>query len=241
MEANREAPLGVEEGLSVSNLDAVSEAELHKALHRILSSTDHPFVLDVGANDGGFILGLNNLVSVSALCFEPGPAAFDRLTVNLAGQPQIRALQVAIAETEGNVLFHISESDVGSSLLKPVAGQSSKWAKTATQIIVPTVRLDGVLSGDSRFVDLLKVDTQGTDLGVLLSAGQMLNPVKVGAVLIEVNFHRIYEGQNSFADVYRLLVEKGYFLAELFRYYNRKGWLWYADALFLPSSSEYAT
>ena len=221
--------------------DATSEAELIDALSRVLGITADPFVVDVGANDGAFILRLRSVVPIRGLCVEPGPEAFARLVQRLRSNPEISAVQAAVAASEGDALFHVSESDIGSSLLRPVAHQSSRWARTVSQIIVPTVRLDRLLEDERQFVNLLKVDTQGTDLSVLLSAGSLLEPSRVGAVLIEANFHRIYEGQDSFSDVYRLLDERGYFLAELFRYYNRKGWLWYADALFLPRSERYAT
>lgn len=221
--------------------DTASEVELSDALRRLLSTTAEPFVVDVGANDGAFILGLDEVVPVRGLCIEPGPDAFARLVVRLKTKPKLRTLQAAVAEQEGEAVFNISESDVGSSLLQPVANQSSRWAQTVSQVTVPTVRLESLLSSEEQFVDLLKVDTQGTDLSVLLSAGPLLKPARVGAVLVESNFHSIYEGQDSFADVYRVLTECGYFLADLFRYYNRKGWLWYADALFLPTSERYVT
>lgn len=221
--------------------DTASEVELSVALRRLLGTKTEPFVVDVGANDGAFILGLDEVVPVKGLCIEPGPEAFARLVLRLKTKPKLRTLRAAVAEHEGEATFHISESDVGSSLLRPVADQSSRWAQTVSQITVPTVRLESLLKSVEHFVDLLKIDTQGTDLSVLLSAGPLLKPTCVGAVLVEVNFHRIYEGQDSFADVYRVLTEGGYFLAELFRYYNRKEWLWYADALFLPASEQYIT
>jgi FkbM family methyltransferase len=225
----------------LASRDTASEDELRDALRRLLGTTSEPFVIDVGANDGAFILGLDEVVPVRGLCIEPGPDAFARLLERLKTKPKLRALQAAIAEHEGQAVLNISKSDVGSSLLRPVPDQSSQWAQTVSQITVPTVRVESLLSSEGQFVDLLKIDTQGTDLSVLLSAGPLLNSGHVGAILVESNFHRIYEGQDSFADVYRVLTGCGYFLAELFRYYNRKGWLWYADALFLPTSERYVT
>lgn len=223
------------------NPDAASEVERRDALRRLLSNTTEPFVVDVGANDGGFIFGLDEVVPVRGLCIEPGPDAFARLLERLKTKPKLRGLQAAIAQHEGDAVFYISKSDNGSSLIQPVPHQSSRWAQTEKQITVPTVRLESLLSSEEQFVDLLKIDAQGTDLSVLLSAGPLLNPAHIGAILVESNFHQMYEGQDSFADVYRVLTERGYFLAELFRYYNRKGWLWYADALFLPTSERYVT
>ncbi len=197
--------------------------------------------MDIGANEGQFITGLSKFFEVEALCIEPGADAYQRLARHVRVLPGVEAVQVAIAETAGHQDFYESESDVGSSLIRPLAGQRSSWARTVSVAKVKTVRLDQVILDWGRTLDLLKVDTQGTDLSVLRSAGEMLAPASVGAVLVEVNFHPIYEQQDSFADVVRELESRGYFLAELFRYYNRLGWLWYADALFLPQTAQYAT
>lgn len=218
-----------------------SARELRNALHRLLHANPDPFVVDVGANDGDFIIGLTESLPISGLSIEPGPNAFSRLLQRLEPWPKIRAVCVAIADEEGSALLNVAESDVGSSLLTPMADPSSRWARTESQITVPTTRLDCLLEGEHRVVSLLKVDAEGTDLSVLMSAGSMLEPGQVGAVLVEVKFHQFYKGQDSFSDVLKLMDERGYFLAELFRYYNRKGWLWYADALFLPRSEAYAT
>lgn len=220
--------------------DSQSRTELLDALRRLLSRRIEPFVIDVGANDGSFILEVNDLLPIRALCIEPGVDAHSRLAAVAEYRPNIRTLNVAIDEVRGEADFFVAKSDVGSSLLLPVAGQLSEWATTVAKVRVPTVRLDEILERESE-VDLLKVDTQGTDLRVLRSGAALLAPEKVGAILVESNFHQIYEGQDSFGDLYHLLVGKGYFMADFFRYFNRKGWLWYADALFLPTSSEFAT
>lgn len=221
--------------------DASSEQELWMSLERILASTGTKYVVDVGANEGQFILKVGEIASISALCVEPGPDAFLRLIDNVGQMANIKAIQVAVAEEGGDRAFFLSESDVGSSLLRPVADPASQWARTIATSVVRTERLDVLLGPDETMVDLLKVDTQGTDLGVLRSAGGLLVPARIRAVLVEVNFHSLYEHQDSFSDIISFMDSRGYFLAEIFRYYNRLNWLWYADALFLPRSPEYAT
>ena len=197
--------------------------------------------MDIGANEGQFITELSKITEVEALCVEPGTDAYQRLKQHSRSLPGVEAVQLAIAETTGPQVFYESESDVGSSLIRPIPGQDSSWARTVGTTKVATARLDKVISDWGRPLDLLKVDTQGTDLRVLRSAGELLAPDSIGAVLTEVNLHPMYEHQDSFADILGELEAHGFFLAELFRYYNRLGWLWYADALFLPRTAQYAT
>lgn len=225
----------------MSDRDLESEVELWAALERLLPKSRRARVMDIGANEGQFITELSKIVEVEALCVEPGNDAYQRLKLNISSLPGVEAVQLAIAETAGQQDFYESESGVGSSLIRPIAGQQSSWARTVGTTKVATARLDGVMSDWGQTLDLLKVDTQGTDLRVLRSAGERLSPDSVAAVLVAVNLHPIYEHQDSFAGVLAELEPRGYFLAELFRYYNRLGWLWYADALFLPQTAQYAT
>lgn len=220
--------------------DAASESELFRSLGRLLAPG--AFVVDVGANEGQFALRLDREVSVRAFCIEPGSSAADRLDAAISHRADWKQLRAAISDVAGDALFFVSQSDVGSSLLQPVAGQTSQWAQTVDIETVPTRRLDEIAESEkwSR-IDLLKIDTQGADLSVLQSAGEVLNASFVGGVLIEANFHRMYEQQASFGDVYNYLTKRGFFLAEFFRYYNQHDWLWYADALFLPNLPRYST
>lgn len=221
--------------------DTRSEQELWASLERILGANGTKHVVDVGANEGEFILKVNDIADITALCIEPGPDAFRRLVDNVGHMRNIRAVQVAVAADNGTRDFFHSESDVGSSLLRPVADPASKWARTVATSVVRTERLDSLVGCEGSVIDLLKVDTQGTDLRVLRSAGDLLVADRVKAVLVEVNFHLIYEHQDSFSDIMSFMDSREYFLAEIFRYYNRLNWIWYADALFLPRSAEFAT
>lgn len=217
-----------------------ADVEMFAALARVLDSG--AFVVDVGANEGQFIHALRRTVAIRAACLEPGADAFSRLRKSLVGIEGIEALNLAASATTSTSDFFISRSDIGSSLLRPVPGQVSRWAQTVAVECVQAFRLDELAEAKQwQRIDLLKVDTQGSDLDVLASAGSKLDGTTIGAALVEVNFHQLYEGQASFGAICNLMEGKGYFLAELFRRYNRLGWLWYADALFLPRTSRFAT
>jgi len=225
-----------------SLLDESADAERREALKNIL--TPGGIVLDVGANRGQFALDLLAVQKPQIFCFEPLPEAFAQLEDLQKLHPQITPIQMAVSNVSGETEFHVTEGDVGSSLLAPVANQTSQWLtpSSAGLISVQCTRLDEwIVSHDIGNVELLKSDAQGFDRRVIESAGKFLSPDSIGAILVELNFHRFYEGQDSFYGIMESLCTKGYFLAGMYRHYNRAGWLWWADALFLPDREPYST
>ena len=151
---------------------------------------------------------------------------------------------MAVSNVSGQTEFHVTDGDVGSSLLAPVENQTSQWLtpSSAGLISIQSTRLDEwIVSHDIGTIELLKTDAQGFDGRVIESAGKFLSPDSIGAILVELNFHRFYEGQDSFYGIMESLCTKGYFLAGMYRHYNRAGWLWWADSLFLPDREPFST
>jgi len=220
--------------------DDIADSERRESLSRILTASST--VLDVGANRGQFAKQLLSGVNCSIISFEPGGAAFEDLSAFAAKDPRVRPVKLVVAETTGSIEFFVQESDLGSSLLPPVPGQTSRWATFLETTVVESTRLDDFIDGnDLGFIDLLKTDCQGADRRVLESAGAHLVPDDIGALLVELNFHAFYEGQDSVGSVFDLANDHGYFLASMFRHFNREGWLWWADALFLPNRPPFST
>jgi FkbM family methyltransferase len=192
-------------------------------------------VFDVGANRGQFVEFLSQRVpNLQFFCFEPVPQAYEELTQKFAGESSITMLPYALSNTSGTASLTVTESDVGSSLLTPTAGQTSRWLSPVTHLEVQTMRIDDFLKQHQiSKIDLLKIDVQGFDLPVLESAGNFLSPNFIRNILIEVNFANFYEGQSSFGDIYNALcLSSGYDMKALYPHRTREGWLWWADALF---------
>ncbi len=222
--------------------DDIADRERLEGLGRLLGQRHDVVVLDVGANGGQFASELLTIGAMEVHCFEPVASAFAELSQRFAENPNVRPVRKAVDETPGSAEMFVTASTVGSSLLAPVAGQQSSWAQVAATDTVEVVRLDQFIEqAGIAYIDLLKVDTQGTDERVLRSAGRYLQPGTIGAVLVELNFHAFYEQQGRVHTILQLLEDSGYFLAEFYRHYNRQGWLWWADGLFLPNAHPYST
>lgn len=167
---------------------------------------EHPVVVDVGANIGQFnffatkYLGARRVVSI-----EPVRGSFQLLQGNAAEASN--CLCCAVSDREGELLFHVASesSQLSSYLIQPEAGYRESYS-------VPVRRLDDIADqlGGER-VDLLKIDTEGSEFDVLKSAERVLSRTKY--VLVEMSVFR-----ECSANLFRIgsfLEEHGFELVEL--------------------------
>ena len=210
--------------------------QLKRDLGRLLDESS--IVIDVGANIGQFAEEVVNVLPVRKIySFEPVDSAFADLEILSKKHHQIVPVKKAVALNNGSANFFVTESDVGSSLLLPIPGQESKWLTLDREIIVDTIRLDRfistVLLDNDKVITLLKSDAQGSDLDVILSAGDFLNPNSIKSILIEINFTTFYEGQQSYHEIIATLDKAGYRMAWFYPHRAHDEWLWWADVLFI--------
>jgi len=194
-------------------------------------------VIDIGANKGQWAVDLLQIMAISRIySIEPVPEAFYALRHKSITFPQIKPINVAISKESVKVPFFVTESDVGSSLLKPIDGQPSKWLTIKQNIMVDAVRLDEFILNEGLEgspIDLVKIDTQGADQIVLESAGIFLSPRQIRAVLVEVSFVDFYHNQSRYPEIIAMLDAKGYRLARIYPWRAHDEWLWWADLLFI--------
>lgn len=190
------------EPLAVASLQRVYCA--HHALKEILPL--QPTVVDVGANIGQFnffaqqYLGARRVVS-----FEPGRESYQALQKSAANPDD--CLCCAVSDREGEVVFHVAResTQLSSYLPDPDLGYSDSYAVRARTLDNAAGEL-GV--GE---VDLLKVDTEGSELDVLRSATGLL--ARTALVLVEMSVFRSCSG-NLF-QIGTFLEEQGFELVEL--------------------------
>ncbi|MEJ7691766.1 FkbM family methyltransferase [Daejeonella sp.] len=228
-----------ENKLSRPDLEVEDHTVTGKLLKRDLSRLLAPnsTILDIGANRGQFALEVLEVLSeVKIYSFEPVKGAFEDLKSLSAEHPQIIPQESAVSLKTGQTTFHVTESDVGSSLLEPLPNQPSKWLTLTEKVTVNTTRLDDFIESgtfDKLPIDLLKVDAQGADMEVVLSAGKFLHPSTIKAILVEVNFTIFYDSQKPYHEIFAVLDKHGYRLAWLYPHRSHEEWLWWADALFI--------
>jgi FkbM family methyltransferase len=128
-------------------------------------------VYDVGANAGSYTILASVLVGNSGrvIAFEPVPAnvEFLRQHVRINGLQNVTIVSAAVDERTGEAKF------------EPTSDWVLGHLSTAGPMTVETVTLDDyAVRADARLPDVIKVDVEGGELGVLRDAAQLLKRAK---------------------------------------------------------------
>lgn len=144
---------------------------------------ENPVIVDVGANCGQFThfshhyLGASRVISI-----EPEKESFGLLQLNSARAED--CFPCAISDKQGEVTFYVARESSQLSSYVFEEGCSYKDAYA-----VPMRRLDDLMQDlGIDHVDLLKIDTEGSEYHVLLSASETLSKTRM--VLIEMSIFR---------------------------------------------------
>jgi FkbM family methyltransferase len=183
------------------------ETGTSRALLHLIRPDD--VVFDIGANIGWFtILLAKKVIRGTCHAFEPQPSVFDRLCrVCALNKVENRVVlnQLALGDHEGSVELY-SFKHLGSGH----ASMSSLGRNDFTATSVPLLRVDTYLSkqGVSK-VDLIKIDVEGAELGVLRGAQTLLHHPDPPIWILEMNIETAKVFGYVPADLLRLLQENG--------------------------------
>jgi FkbM family methyltransferase len=182
-------------------------------------------VFEIGACQGeDTILYAQAFPRARIYAFEPLPENFAVLRQSLANCDRAQAWQLALGDTRGEAVFHVSsgvpasglsaqDSAVSrsSSLLAPSAErpESLDWLEFRHSIRVRTDTLDNFCRehGIER-IDFIHMDVQGAELKLLNGAKRMLPRIR--AIWMEVAFEKTYEGQPLEPETTRWMAERGF-------------------------------
>jgi FkbM family methyltransferase len=128
----------------------------------------HMTFIDIGAHIGSIIsqVGRND-PTVKLIAIEPTP---DKVASLRRRFPKVRLFDCAVGEEHGVVPFFVYVKNTGyNSLIRPEDTSSEK----AIEIAVPLRMLDELVPDDD--VDVVKIDVEGAELGVLRGGGTLLD------------------------------------------------------------------
>jgi FkbM family methyltransferase len=194
-------------------------------------------VIDAGAHTGEFARMIKELLPDAAvISFEPLPASFRQLESSMRDVAGFRAFNYALGESEAVLEMHHNDYSQSSSLLPMADLHREAFPETARETIetVEVRRLDDVLAGIALEPGVLvKIDVQGYEDKVIAGGEQTISRAK--ALIIEVSFQKLYEGQPLFHDIYQSLTDRGFtFMGHLYQLLNpTDGSILQADALFV--------
>ncbi|AZN38502.1 FkbM family methyltransferase [Paenibacillus albus] len=217
--------------------DLTSEASISGVVYDDLFKridTRSPIIVDGGANSGQTVdIFLEHFDSPIIHAFEPIPQLAEELERKYAHKGNVIIYNNALGAQNCEASFFINENFATSSLLQPsdesvIKKQLNSDLKPINSIKVNQLRLDETVS----VVDILKLDLQGYELEALVGSEKLLENVK--AILVEVEFIRIYDGQPLFNDIDSFLKSKGFMLMHLYNLQNKEtNCLWFGDAVYL--------
>ena len=192
-----------------------------------------PLIVDGGANKGRATDRFLELFPQAEIwAFEPIPELARKLAKRFHAQSRVHVRQVALGAGPAELTLNVLQSRTCSSLLTPTAIREKhpdKPMEVASKPCVAVVRLDQELNAPP---DIIKLDLQGYELEALKGAEAWLPDVK--AVLAEVAFKALYQGQPLASQVRSWLESRGFKLEGLYQpWLDQSHNLVSADALFI--------
>ena len=156
-------------------------------------------ILDIGAGEGFYAINFRVFFpGADIYCFEPIATNFEKLLVN-AKALSVTPVAIALGYESGGVVMYRTAMPECSSVLRPMPDgidDNDRHRRTVGDEEVPCCLLDDWLAANdvlSSAVDIVKLDTQGSELGILRSAPELLKHHPI--VMIEETIPTYYEGQ----------------------------------------------
>ncbi len=205
------------QGIDVSRVTPAANALARR--QRLFAEYAIDRVLDVGANEGQYVLELREELGFRGdiLSFEPLSEAFRRLEKNARLDPKWQVFNYALGDSDTQTEIHIAGNSVSSSLLPmlPAHLNAAPQSRTIGRETIRVKTLDSL--GDSACPEgariFLKLDAQGSEGRILQGAGRAL--ARIGTIQTEMSLVPLYEGAPRVDELIRLLREKGYELVSL--------------------------
>lgn len=172
-------------------------------------------VIHVGGHDGQEYQLYRDCGITRQVWVEPQPEVFARLQDRVKNDPNVRCINAACGPKPGRATMHLIDGNDGksSSLLEPTL-HLERWPEFTKggTIEVDVVRLDDLVAGlgaDSDRFDLLCLDVQGFEMGVLEGASAALSG-QVGCVVTEVAGVRLYRGACLVGELDEFFEKRGF-------------------------------
>ena len=195
---------------------------LHCRLEHLIQTMGIGLVLDVGAYQGTFVLRLRKAgYRGQIVSFEPNVELHASLHALAAKDRSWQVEHFGVGELPGEGTFYVTQDRGFTSLSKPNEFARIQFGSLTTvhrSIVAPIRRLDDVLRERFREAEVprfcLKTDTQGHDLDVYRSLGELAGRCRI--VLTEMPFRKVYEGVPSFEEMMSFFKDRGFSPVDVF-------------------------
>jgi FkbM family methyltransferase len=174
-----------------------------------LLKKDIKTVFDIGANVGNYTEFILKQKKVKVYCFEPSEEPFGKLEKRF---PEgVEFINKAVSSKVGTLPFyHHQDYDAFDSVYEIPRDQKHKLVKTTVKA---TTIDEYSLKNNIKYIDLIKIDTEGHEYSVLMGAEKMFGNSAIGAVQFEFGKGMIY-ARTFLKDFYEFFNKYGF---ELFK------------------------
>lgn len=148
-------------------------------------NTKNPVIFDGGANIGDSIIYLKWLCpDAKIVAFEPDRKTFSILKKNVSNNniTDVELVNTALSSYQGKTLFYRQESDPGGGLMSLYKNRLAKNQSDYVQIHKLSNYIDGS-------VDLLKLDVEGAEGGVIRELSRARKLRRIREIIIEFHHH----------------------------------------------------
>lgn len=202
---------------------------------KLVIGKEHPVCLDVGAHVGQTIDLLQRSFNKPTIyAFEPSSTMFQIMQSREFGD-QVYLYNIALGKDIQKREFTNYKISSLSSLLPLDTHEENRFrdVEIVSKELVEIDTVDNFLKKNRiNYVDLLKIDTQGYDLEVLLGAEESLRNGVIRNVIVELNFVRMYKGQSSAKDITYLLTSYNMSLVDYYEKERQDNAIAWCTALF---------
>ncbi len=169
-------------------------------------------VIHIGAHEGLEITLYQKMGFKNILFIEANPAVFERLKENITGMPNVKIVNCAISDSNGETTLYVTSQDLSSSIL-PLKEHQRIYPSIveSCQITVQSRTLDKLLEEQQLELsdfNMINIDIQGAELMTFQGAINTLKHIE--AINTEVNYQELYEGCAIIDQVDEFLANKGF-------------------------------
>jgi FkbM family methyltransferase len=212
---------------------------------RLLNPNRESVIFDVGAYDGEVAKRYSRLTggNCKVFAFEPFPSSFNILKKNTKEYHNILPFSLALSNKTGQGVLHSNKFAATNSLLPSSNLSVDTWQSdllsTKHEINVPTSTLDDFVDEhEISKIDILKMDTQGSEFMVLEGATNSLQKGLIKMIYMEIIVMPTYVGQKPLDEVLAIMRNYDFKLFNIYQSLNSQGRIRYLDALFFHQGQD---
>ncbi len=210
-------------------LDLIDKYYHQKRINNFLIKLNLKKIIDIGAHKGEFLENITTIKNkIIVYSFEPQSNIFQYLKKKFNKRKNINIFNIAISNTNKMKKMNINIKSSTSTFSS--YNRNSLWKKIKDFLLtglsnesiiktemVQSTSLDGFCKKKKiKNIDLLKIDTEGHEMQVLIGSKNMLkNNIKF--ILIEFHLSKIYENYDK-SKIERILKKNNFILIKKFKF-----------------------